>query len=63
VVLNGVNSVNLSYKKYFKSELTFYVAKINDYIYLAPLPDPVLTIRGAFPAFQYYQTNARLTGF
>jgi iron complex outermembrane receptor protein len=58
-----VNSVNLSYKKYFKSELTFYVAKINDYIYLAPLPNPVLTIRGAFPAFQYYQTNARLTGF
>lgn len=50
-------------QKYFKSELTFYVAKINDYIYLAPLPDPVLTIRGAFPAFQYYQTNARLIGF
>ncbi len=58
-----VNSINLSYKKYFKSELTFYVAKINDYIYLAPLPDPMLTIRGAFPAFQYYQTNARLIGF
>jgi len=27
------------------------------------LPDPVLTIRGAFPAFQYYQSNARLLGF
>ncbi len=51
------------FRNYFQTEATFYITKINDYIYLAPLPEPVLTIRGAFPAFQYYQTNARLIGF
>jgi len=58
-----VNTIATNYKKYIQAEATFYVNRINDFIYLAPLPDPVLTIRGAFPAFQYYQSNARLLGF
>ncbi len=60
--IKWVNTVTSNYKKYIGAEITFYIDKINDFIYLAPLPDPVLTIRGAFPAFQYYQTNARLLG-
>lgn len=46
-------------------QLTFepYWKRINDFIYLQPLPDPVLTIRGAFPVFRYSQTDARMFGF
>ncbi len=39
-----------------------YYNLIRDYIFLAPMAEPVLTIRGAFPAFRYSQANARLTG-
>ena len=42
--------------------LSGYVNFIQDFIYLNPRQAPVLTIRGAFPAFGYDQTNARLTG-
>ncbi len=45
------------------AQLSFYRNQMNDYIYLFPEADPVLTIRGAFPAFSYQQTDARLTGF
>lgn len=58
-----INTITTNYKNFISAEATIYISKINDFIYLAPLPDPVLTIRGAFPAFQYYQTNARLLGF
>lgn len=57
-----VNTISANYKKYIAAEATFYITQINNFIYLAPLPEPVLTIRGAFPAFQYYQTKARLLG-
>ncbi|MFN8295389.1 MAG: TonB-dependent receptor [Chitinophagales bacterium] len=57
-----VSTVSANYKKYIAAEATFYITQINNFIYLAPLPEPVLTIRGAFPAFQYYQTKARLLG-
>lgn len=60
--IKWINTITTHYKKYIQLEATFYVDKINDFIYLAPLPTPVLTIRGAFPAFKYYQTNARLLG-
>ena len=43
-------------------ELLGYWQRIADYIYLAPQPEPRLTIRGAFPVFIYEQTNARLLG-
>lgn len=42
--------------------LSLYHNYIRDYIYLRPLPEPVLTIRGAFPAFEYTQANATLSG-
>lgn len=60
--IKWTNTITTTYKKYIEATTTFYMSKIKDYIYLAPLPHPVLTIRGAFPAFQYYQTNARMLG-
>lgn len=41
----------------------FYHKEINGFIFLEPSFPPELTIRGAFPAFRYTQTNARLSGF
>ncbi len=47
-----------------KWEIDFgiYNKIINDFIYLKPAYPPLLTIRGAFPAFDYAQTDAVLTG-
>lgn len=39
-----------------------YLKVIDDFIYLKPTYPPQLTIRGAFPSFQFDQTNARLSG-
>ncbi|MCB0506690.1 MAG: TonB-dependent receptor [Bacteroidetes bacterium] len=61
--IKWITTITAQYKKIVKLEASFYTTKIKDYIYIAPLPDPILTIRGAFPAFKYYQTNARLIGF
>lgn len=40
-----------------------YFQQIDDYIFLNPQDEIRLTIRGAFPVFQYEQTDARLMGF
>ncbi|REA62473.1 TonB-dependent receptor [Dyadobacter luteus] len=52
--------------KYTSSRLTIelggYYNYIADYIYLQPQPEPILTIRGAFPYFKYTQTNAVFRG-
>lgn len=42
-------------------DLTAYWNRVNNFIYLQPIP-PVQTIRGAFPAYLYTQTNATLRG-
>jgi iron complex outermembrane receptor protein len=43
-------------------EASVYLNHINNYIYLKPDLVPVLTVRGAFPSFQYVQVDARFTG-
>ena len=43
-------------------QLLGYYQNIADFIYLQPQLDNSLTIRGAFPLFNYEQTNARLLG-
>ena len=45
------------------AEATGYANRIDHYIYLKPDLKPVRTVRGAFPAFTYTQTDAVLTGF
>ncbi|MFT4758313.1 MAG: iron complex outermembrane receptor protein [Paraglaciecola sp.] len=46
----------------FRASLALYQNEVNDFIYLQPQAQPVLTIRGAFPAFEYQQTDAQLRG-
>lgn len=48
-------------RRFFLQALAYY-QHIDDYIYLQPLPDFRLTIRGAFPVFQYRQTRAAIGG-
>lgn len=43
-------------------ELELFVKHINNYIYLNPKLPAELTIRGAFPAFEYAHTNALFKG-
>lgn len=46
----------------FSIDAGMYLNSINDYIYLKPLPNPVLSLRGAFPAFAYTQVDAQFFG-
>ncbi len=46
----------------WEAELGIYQKVINGFIYLKPAYPALLTIRGAFPAFDYAQTDASLTG-
>ena len=43
-------------------ETEVFAKQVENYIYLRPKFPPELTIRGAFPAFEYVQTNALFTG-
>jgi iron complex outermembrane recepter protein len=70
--LQPERAVNLSFttnyqKEKIALELTTYLNYINDYIYLKPRSEngilqTVLTVRGAFPAFDYTQIDARFAG-
>ncbi|MGR3809311.1 TonB-dependent receptor [Jiulongibacter sp. NS-SX5] len=44
-------------------QLIGYAQRVNDFIYLKPAEEPQLTIRGAFPLFNYSQTDAFIHGF
>ncbi|HMP98213.1 MAG TPA: carboxypeptidase-like regulatory domain-containing protein [Cyclobacteriaceae bacterium] len=55
-----INTVSV-FKKSFGAELSVYANLIDNYIYLRPTTTR-LTIRGAFPVFQYSQTKALLAG-
>ena len=46
----------------WEAEWGVYHKIINGFIYLKPAYPALLTIRGAFPAFDYDQTDANLTG-
>lgn len=46
----------------WKLELGIYNKWISNFIFLKPSYPPLLTIRGAFPVFEYNQTNANLSG-
>ncbi len=44
------------------AEVSLYHNAISNFIYLFPLTEPVVTLRGAFPSFRYEQADARLYG-
>jgi len=69
-------NINLKTERSLKSTLSFsgskhdnfsfeflgYYQRIDDYIFLNPQDEIRLTIRGAFPVFNYEQTDARIYG-
>lgn len=59
---NNILNVHYWYNKYFDVHVTLYANNIDNYIYLSPKMPAELTIRGAFPAFEYKQTQALLAG-
>lgn len=65
--LTGERSVNLDMTLRHAStrasaEVSVYANRIQDYIYLFPTLDETITIRGAFPTFEYQQDDAILRG-
>lgn len=58
------NSLTLEggHKEKWQVALTSYYNLIQDYIYLQPRAEAQLTIRGAFPAFDYAQADSRIMG-
>ncbi|WP_428653620.1 TonB-dependent receptor [Runella sp.] len=46
----------------FRAEIGLYHNFIQNFIYLKPQAEPILTIRGAFPYFKYVQTDATFSG-
>ncbi len=57
------NSLSVIYdKEKIKIQVDLYANFIKNYIYLKPDTLAVQTIRGAFPAFDFKQADARLTG-
>ncbi|MCP9764549.1 TonB-dependent receptor [Lacihabitans soyangensis] len=58
------NSFVLNFtSKFYQLEVLAYFNHLNNYIFLAPTGNSILTIRGAFPEFKYTQTDARFAGF
>lgn len=60
--LNVALSANWEKPDRFSISVSIYQNYIADFIYLEPQDVPKLTIRGAFPAFNYRQANVRLSG-
>ena len=60
--INASFTLNYVLKKCF-GYIHAYGYYFNNYIYLKPVIPPTLTIRGAFPTFEYTQVNATYGGF
>ncbi|WP_028663623.1 TonB-dependent receptor [Runella zeae] len=58
---NLIGSIDYN-RKQWQVEVGVYHNLIQNYIYLKPQAEPILTVRGAFPYFKYVQTNASFTG-
>ncbi len=56
-------SATANFEEDFEMNFTSYFNKIDHYIYQQPDSTPTLTIRGAFPTFNFTQTNALIYGF
>lgn len=55
-------TAGLNHGNHLQAAVTLYYNIIDNFIFLEPQSEPVLTIRGAFPAFHYAQADARLMG-
>jgi iron complex outermembrane receptor protein len=59
--LKWLHSMQFSDKEKLRIRVDAYASRIQNYIYLQP-EEPRLTIRGAFPVYQYQQTLANIFG-
>lgn len=59
--INGIASAVYKRKRLY-AEATSYVYRFSNYIYYEPASQPELTIRGAYPVFNYRQNNATIWG-
>jgi iron complex outermembrane recepter protein len=59
---NNISANLLFNNSHWDIDAGLYLKQIDGFIFLEPSFPPELTIRGAFPAFRYSQTNARLSG-
>jgi len=59
--LKWLHSFQYSWNDKLKVNIDAYASRIQNYIYLQP-EEPRLTIRGAFPVYQYKQTSADIFG-
>ncbi|MBA2613076.1 MAG: TonB-dependent receptor [Bacteroidetes bacterium] len=59
---NGIFTLRYTPSKRITIEVSPYLHYVNNFIYRQPATVPVVTIRGAFPAFYYKQTDATLKG-
>lgn len=57
-----ITTVNWHNHKNLETEISGYYMLFDGFIYARPEAEPALTIRGAFPAFQFVQTDATLKG-
>ncbi|GAA5033298.1 membrane protein [Marivirga lumbricoides] len=57
-----INSLQLRWSEKLKLNVDGHFSRIDNYIYLQPTA-PRLTIRGAFPVYEYQQTLATIYGF
>lgn len=58
---NAEVSLNFNNNKWLVN-LSIYRNLMTNFIYKLPLPEPIVTIRGAFPQFIFVQSNALLQG-
>jgi iron complex outermembrane recepter protein len=58
----NVSTSGILKTKKLKAELTAYFNQFTNFIYLNPTNDLQLTIRGAFPVFNYSQARVRING-
>lgn len=60
-VYNGTITGLLQLKQ-IQAEISIYHNQFENYIYMNPADQPELTIRGAYPVFNYKQANVRISG-
>lgn len=60
-VYNGIIT-GLLQLNHFQTEVSVYHNQFSNYIYLNPADQPELTIRGAYPVFNYKQADVRISG-
>lgn len=60
--VNNITLTGILKLKQVSSELTIYDNEFKNFIYLNPATQPELTIKGAYPVFNYKQANVRISG-